>query len=151
MTDTTKQVLRTLLQDHVGEQNAVTQKQLATATGLNPSTLRSELRRLREERNIPIANLRNGYFVIQEKEELSEYIGHINSEIQAKRDTIEHTLEAWDDFDQSEIKVEPESEVVEQTYPCVECGTETPKSDVYYPENEPMCKTCHGKQLMNQQ
>lgn len=146
----TKKVLRKLLQDHVGKHNGITQSKLANALDMNTSSLRSELRRLREEQNIPIGNLRSGYFVIQDKDELSEYVAHINGEIQSKRDTIEYTLEAWEGFDQEEIEVEPESEVIEQTYPCSECGEETPKSEVYYPDDEPMCKTCHGKQLMNQ-
>ena len=94
--DNTKRVLEKLLEDHTGRHNAVTQSKLAEALGLNPSTLRSELRRLREERNIPIGNLRDGYFVIQSKDELHEYVGHINSEIESKRKTIEHTLEAWE-------------------------------------------------------
>jgi DNA-binding transcriptional regulator YhcF (GntR family) len=103
MSDTdTKAVLRKLLQDHVGESNAITQSQLAGATGVNPSTLRSELRRLREERHIPIANQREGYYVIGDREELQDYIGHINREIESKRQTIKHTLAAFEEFDRDD-------------------------------------------------
>lgn len=150
----TKKVLRTLLQEHVGQNNAVTQNQLAEATNLNTSTLRSELRRLREERNIPIANLRDGYFIVATKSELQEYIGHINEEIQSKKNTIEHTLDAWEEFDQENIEVDPESEVVENTYNCQMDGcnremsrdrTKWPKQGDY--ENQPLCFFCYGDLL----
>jgi len=148
----TKKVLRTLLQDHVGQSNAVTQAQLAEATDLNPSTLRSELRRLREERNIPIANLRDGYFVVSDKTELQEYIGHINEEIQSKKNTIEHTLEAWQEFDQDNIDVDPEPEVVENTYECRKCDREMARDRTRWPkqgayENKPLCLFCYGNLL----
>ncbi len=147
----TKQVLRAMLQDHVGENNAVTQSQLAEATGLNPSTLRSELRRLREERNIPIANLRNGYFIIRDKSELQAFIGHINDEIESKRNTIEHTLEAWDEFDESEIEIDPEPDTTTPTYECANCGAEITKDERRYIDelDKPICRNCHGSWLMN--
>ena len=146
-----KVVLRRLLSDHVGQHNAITQSQLADALDMNPSTLRSELRRLREERGIPIGNLRDGYFVIQDQEELQEYIGHINSEIESKRNTIEHTLEAWDGFDTDSIDVEPGQDTQEPTVECHNCGTEIVKSDKQYAEgyDEPCCPSCYGEFLMN--
>lgn len=155
MTDT-KKVLRTLLTDCVGQHNAITQSQLSEATGLNPSTLRSELRRLREERNIPIANLRDGYFVIANKEELSEFVGHINKEIQSKRNTIEHTTEAYAEFDKEEIEIDPEPETQEQTYDCSVEGCENsmardrtmwPKDGQY--ADQTVCKNCYGDLVMN--
>lgn len=150
----TKKVLRTLLQDHIGQHNAVTQGQLAEATGLNPSTLRSELRRLREERQIPIANLRDGYFVVADKSELREFIGHINSEIESKRRTIEHTREAFEEFDAGDIDVDPEPEVVENTYECSKCDREMPRDETRWPkqgefEDRPVCKSCFGRLLMS--
>ncbi len=154
----TKQVLRKLLQDHVGEQHAITQSKLAEATGTNPSTLRSELRRLREERQIPIANLRDGYFVIKDKDELSEFVGHVNSEIQSKRNTIEHTLEAFESFDREnmEIEQEPEQEAVEPTYDCAKCESEVPKSKAKWPKSGPyedqvVCSHCFGGLVMEGQ
>jgi len=149
----TKAVLRKLLSDHVGENNAVTQKQLSKATGVNPSTLRSELRRLREERQIPIANQRQGYYIIRDREELQDYVGHINEEIQSKRRTIEHTLDAFEDFDPGDVDVSDPTEndnpeVVEQTYPCAECGEEIPRDDVMYWESRPLCRT-HWEEAAN--
>lgn len=151
-----KKVLRKLLQDHVGSNHAITQSELANATGLNPSTLRSELRRLREERNIPIANLRNGYFVISDKEELSDFVGHINKEIQSKRNTIEHTTEAYAEFDKEEIEIDPEPETNEQTYSCsVEgCSTSMTRERTMWPKDgqyadQTVCKNCYGDLVMN--
>jgi len=138
MTDTdTKAVLRKLLSDHVGEHNAITQSQLADATGINPSTLRSELRRLREERNIPIANQRQGYYVIADREEFEDYIGHINEEIASKKRTIEYTKEAYETFDPDEVDFTPRPE--EPTTPCDECGTEVPEDDVMEWKSRELC------------
>jgi transcriptional regulator with XRE-family HTH domain len=155
MTDT-KKVLRTLLTDCVGKQNAITQSQLSEATGLNPSTLRSELRRLREERNIPIANLRDGYFVIADKEELSEFVGHINKEIESKRNTIEHTTEAYAEFDKDDIEIDPEPETQEQTYDCSleGCSRSMTRENTMWPkggpyEDQTVCKNCYGDLVMN--
>jgi DNA-binding transcriptional regulator YhcF (GntR family) len=135
MTDT-KAVLRKLLSDHVGEHNAITQSQLADATGINPSTLRSELRRLREERQIPIANQRNGYYVIASEDEKRDYIAHINQEIESKKRTIEHTLEACEGFDPDEVRVAGP----EPTEPCDECGTEIPEDEVMLWKSRPLCR-----------
>jgi len=157
MTDQTKQVLRKRLQDHVGSHNAITQAQLAEATGINTSTLRSELRRLREERNIPIANQRDGYYVISDRSELQDYVAHINQEIQSKKDTIEHTLEAFESFDTAgAIDVNPEPDVVTPTYECAKCDTEVAKSDVKHPKDgefngQPLCPKCYGGLVMDGQ
>jgi transcriptional regulator with XRE-family HTH domain len=155
MTDT-KKVLRKLLSDHVGESNSITQAQLAEATGINTSTLRSELRRIREERNIPLANQRNGYYVIGDREELQEYIGHINSEIESKRNTIEHTVEAFSEFDTDEIEINgnEDQEPQEKTYPCEQCGRDVPRSKVKYPkggemDGKPLCSTHFGRLVMD--
>jgi len=162
MTDQTKQVLKTLMQDHVGESNAVTQAQLAENTGLNTSTLRSELRRLREERQIPIANLRDGYFIIADREELSDFVGHINSEIESKRNTIEHTLKAFEEFD-GDVTVEiddsdDDPEIQEQTYRCSvdDCDREIPRSNTYWPksgeyEDQTVCTRCYGSLVIDGQ
>jgi len=133
----TKSVLRKLLSDHVGEHNAITQSQLADATGINPSTLRSELRRLREERNIPIANQRQGYYVIADRAELEDYIGHINEEIASKKRTIEHTLEAYETFDADDVDINPRPQ--EPTTACEECGTEVPDDDVMLWKSRELC------------
>jgi len=137
MTDT-KAVLRKLLSDHVGESNAITQQQLSEATGVNTSTLRSELRRLREERRIPIANQRDGYYIIQSKEELQDYIGHINQEIQSKKNTIEHTTEAFAEFDREEAKPEPVDG------DCEKCGG-TIKGDPWEWYSIELCRECYDE------
>lgn len=136
MTDT-KAVLRKLLSDHVGEHNAITQSQLADATGINPSTLRSELRRLREERNIPIANQRQGYYVIADREELEAFVAHINQEIQSKKDTIEHTLEAYETFDRDDVDIHPRPQ--EPSAECAECGTALAEDDVMLWKSRELC------------
>jgi len=103
-------VLEKLLSDHTGEANAITQNQLAEALDMNKSTLRSEIRRLREQRELPIGNKGNGYYVIQDKEELQDYVGYINGEIESRKRTIEHTLEAF------------ESDPPEPETTCERCG-----------------------------
>jgi len=148
----TQAVLRTLLADHVGEHNAVTQAQLAEATGVNPSTLRSELRRLREQRGIPIGNQRDGYYVISDKEELQQFVGHLNSEIESKKRTIEHTLEAFEQFDR-EALTDGGVEAAVPTYECNECGAATERDDAKYPKaldaDGPLCQRCYGRALTN--
>jgi biotin operon repressor len=146
------------MQDHVGESNAITQAQLADALGMNKSTLRSELRRLREERQIPIANMRNGYYLIRDKEELQEFVGHINSEIESKKQTIKHTTEAFAEFDHESMELpeqEPQ-EPVEPTYDCAKCEGEVPKSDAKWPKSGPyedmvVCPHCYGGLVMEGQ
>jgi formylmethanofuran dehydrogenase subunit E len=153
-----KAVLRKLMQDHVGESNAITQAQLADALGMNKSTLRSELRRLREERQIPIANMRNGYYLIRNKEELQEFIGHVNGEIESRRQTIKHTTEAFAEFDHENMTIpeEPEQEPVEPTYDCAKCEEEVVKSKAKWPKSGPyedqtVCHSCYGALVMEGQ
>jgi len=117
--------------------NAITQSQLADATGINPSTLRSELRRLREERNIPIANQRQGYYVIADREELKDYIGHINEEIDSKKRTIEHTLEAYETFDRDDVDIQPRPQ--DPSAECAECGTALADDDVMLWKSRKLC------------
>lgn len=134
--DSTKQVLRKLLTEHVGRDNAITQSQLAGALGMNPSTLRSELRRLREERGIPIGNMRDGYYVIGNREELQDYVGHINKEIQSKKQTIEHTLEAFEDFSRDEALPGASAGA------CERCGG-TIKGDAFLWFSTELCRDCY--------
>ena len=159
MSDNTTQVLRKLLTEHRGRSNAITQSQLAGALGMNPSTLRSELSRLREERGIPIGNQRDGYYVIDDREELQAFVGHINSEIESKKQTIEDTLAAFEDFDPDDVDLsEPpaDDEPQEPTYECAKCEQEMPKSERKYPKSGPyedltVCKTCYGNLVMEGQ
>ena len=156
--ETTQAVLRTLLEDHVGRENAVTQQQLAEATGVNPSTLRSELRRLRDERELPIGNLRDGYFVIASEKEKRKFIGHINSEIESKKRTIEATAEAFEAFDPDDIEVpapDDSDDPQEPTYDCSRegCDRDVPKADARWPksgdyEDQVVCRQCYGQLLM---
>jgi len=153
MTDN-QDLLEHLIQEHTGRRNAVTQSKLAKSLDIPESTLRSELRRLREERNIPIGNMRDGYFVISDKEELQEFVGHINSEIQSKKNTIEHTLEAFEEFDGDLPDTEDESDVQTPGYDCNKCDREDiPRDEVRWPKNgdyedQPVCKMCYGGLLM---
>jgi len=142
--DTTKQVLRKLMQDHVGRENAVTQSQLADALGINPSTLRSELRRLREERQIPIGNLRDGYYIIGDREELQEYVGHINSEIKSKRRTIEHTLEAFEAFDLNQQSGGGDDDMLvnDDSTGCEKCGDPI-TGDPWLWHDRELCRDCY--------
>jgi hypothetical protein len=149
-----QELLEHLLENHTGQHNAITQSKLAKKMDMNTSTLRSELRRLREERNIPIGNMRDGYFLIQDREELQDFVGHVNSEIQSKKNTIEHTLEAFESFDGDVSDVEDTAETIGKTYDCAKCGSDIPKADRRYPkqgeyEDKPVCKPCMGNLLMN--
>lgn len=148
MTDT-KAVLEKLLSDHVGRENSITQTQLSDALGMNKSTLRSELRNLRQDEGIPIGNLRNGYFVIGDEEEFREYIGHINKEIKSKKQTIEATTSAYQEFDPPE---NPE-DMLSVTYECSKCEESVTKENKRYPhkgdyKGELVCKSCLGKLIM---
>jgi len=154
MTDT-KQLLEHLIQEHTGKHNAITQSKLAKTIEMNPSTLRSEMRRLREERNIPIGNIRSGYYIIATKDELQEFVAHKNKEIESNKKTIEDTLEAFDEFD-GEIDTQDDgsdSEVEEPTYECSKCGTDMTRDDTRWPksgkyEDQTVCARCYGSLLM---
>jgi len=139
MSDTdTKAVLRKLLTDHVGKENAITQSQLKDALDMRESTLRSEISRIREEREIPLANLRDGYYVVADREELQEYVAHINGIIDSKRKTIADTKEAFETFDSDDVDITPRPQ--EPTEACDECGTEIPEDEVMLWKSRPLCR-----------
>ena len=151
----TKKVLEKLLEDHVGRHNAITQSQLSDALGMNTSTLRSELRRLREERNIPIGNLRDGYYIISTKEELQEFVGHKNKEIQSKRRTIEYTLEAYEQ-NADRIASDGGQQIIEETYTCAICESDVSKNKARWPkggkyDGEVLCMSDYGRLVMEGQ
>jgi len=150
----TKAVLRKLLADHVGHSNAITQSQLLEATGVqSDSTLRTIIEELRDERNIPICNYRDGkgYFVAANEEEFRQQIGKLNKRKQTTVRRIESIRDAWNAYDPDDIEIEPETEVQEQTYPCSDCGNVTPKSNCYWPKDGehagtgPYCQSCFGE------
>jgi hypothetical protein len=149
--DTTQAVLEKLISDHVGSDNGISASKLADAVGENTSTVRSEIRRLREQRQIPIGNLRAGYFLIDSKDDLSAFVGHINSEIQSKRATLKHTHEAWETYD-GDLETDSSDdtpEVVKQTYECAKCGTSVPRDSAKWPKDGPykeqvLCKRDYG-------
>jgi hypothetical protein len=144
MTDnTTQNVLEHLVERHVGRENAVTQKKLAKSLDINESTLRSELRRLREQRDLPIGNLRDGYFVIGDREELSAFVGHINKEIESKRRTIEHTLAAFDNADFTQQTGGESSDTLVTDGPaCEKCGGPIDGDPCYWYDRE-LCRDCY--------
>lgn len=122
-------VLEKLLSDHKGKGNGITQSKLSDALGMKTSTLRSEIRRLREQRELPIGNKGDGYYVIQSEEELQDYIGYINGEIESRKRTIEHTLEAFEE------PAKPENE-------CERCG-EPISGDPFLWYSKELCRECY--------
>jgi len=157
MSDTTQAVLEKLISDHVGQEHGISAAKLADAVGENTSTVRSEIRRLREQRQIPIGNLRDGYFLIDTKADLSTFVAHVNSEIESKRATIQHTHEAWESYD-GELSTDGDDspDVVEQTYECAKCGTSVPRSSAKWPKDGPyedqvLCKRDYGSLVMDGQ
>lgn len=150
----TQRVLRKLLEDHVGHHNATTESRLSDMLALNESTLRSEIARLRDQRNVPIQNFRDGegYFIPAGEEEFREQVGKWNEEIQEKRRRIENHLEAWDEWDE-DVEVDGGSEILELEYDCNGCDGRVAKSDAKYPKDGnaegPLCPQCFGNHLMN--
>jgi len=157
--DTTQKVLETLIEDHKGQGNGISANNLADAVNENTSTVRSEIRRLREQRNIPIGNLRNGYFLIVSEDGFRDYIGHINDEIQSKRDTIEHTKEAWESYDgdlEADSDDDDTPDVREPTYECAKCGKDVARDDARWPkdgeyEDHVLCMRHYGELVVKGQ
>jgi len=154
---TQQAVLQKLLQDHVGRDNSITQAQLSDALGISASKVRDEIAALRERETLPIGNIgKSGYFIIDTKDELSDYIAQQNREIQTRRERIEHVHSAFADFDGEVATDEPDGsqEVQEPTYECRYCGKDVAKSDVRRPkagewDGKVLCKNDYGRWLMN--
>jgi len=74
-------ILNALLRNARGYGNRVSAKDLAEFTDINDSTVRDVIIELREEFNVPVANLGSGYFVNETSGELERVVDYYNGEI----------------------------------------------------------------------
>jgi len=107
--DTLDVLERILTDDHVGEQNAITSDELATALDecdahdTNPS-IRDACRDLLLSRGVPVASGTDGYWIAADESELKDEIATIREKIGAlnhRKMALDAAAEGWD-FDSHE-------------------------------------------------
>jgi biotin operon repressor len=81
------QLRRTLLSDCVGKQNATSGSDLAAETPVSESTIRDLIAELRQDEELPVYSLGQGYFVIATSDEFRECISRIDDEIATRQQT----------------------------------------------------------------
>lgn len=87
------------LQDHSGPEEAVSSSELAERitgedTEANPKT-REAIRVLVEERAMPIAASHRGYFLIENEQQLDEYLEQLRARKVGIETRIQLTTQAW--------------------------------------------------------
>jgi len=131
----TLDVLESVLRDnHVGEQNAVTSDELATALDesdrhdTNPS-IRDAVRQLVNDRQVPVCSSTQGYWIPEDAAGIDEEIDSIRDRIGALDERIINLRAARDEFDFDEVTVAGDGDD--------DNGTEGP-------DDEGGCEKCGG-------
>jgi hypothetical protein len=93
--------LAAILREHRGRANAITSDELADRLGWddgngNPET-RFAIRDLVEQTGLPVASCPQGYFVVETRRELKEYIGDLEQRKKGITARQEAVLEAFDE------------------------------------------------------
>lgn len=153
-----REVLEKLLEDHVGEENAVSHAQLSESLAVSKSTVADLVQEIRDDTDMPALGTNkggnSGTYVISSKEELKDQLGIWNREKQRIKDRIENTLKSYDEWD-GELPETEANDIIEPTYECAEpdCDREMPKDERRYPEgyDQPICKHCYGDKVIKGQ
>jgi len=90
-------VVRFALREHaVGRDNALSGPALAGHVPLKPTTVRDLIADLRDDPSGPaIGDCADGYFIINSREELQEWVSGVNEEIETKRERIDANVQAF--------------------------------------------------------
>jgi len=143
----TLDVLEAVLRDsHVGEQNAVTSDELATALDesdehdTNPS-IRDAVRQLVNDRQVPVCSSTRGYWIPKDADGIDEEIESIRDRIGALNTRIINLRAARDGFNFDEVTVAEDGDD-EQTETTADSDTDTEEATV--PDDEGDCAKCGG-------
>lgn len=96
--------VKELLLDHKGADDPITSREINDEVGLDsvgsfPST-RAVIREIVLEDQIPIAGSSNGYYVLEEEEELEAYLDNLENRIMGlteRRLAVKLAVQAWDE------------------------------------------------------
>jgi len=149
----TLDVLESVLRDnHVGEQNAVTSDELATALDesdrhdTNPS-IRDAVRQLVNDRQVPVCSSTQGYWIPKDADGIDEEVESIRDRIGALNERIINLRAARDEFDFSEAVVEDSdgengTEGAGDEGDCEKCGGEI-LGDPWEWYSHDLCRDCY--------
>lgn len=80
----------------VGRENAIHGTALADVTPLKDTTVRDIIAELRDDpEGPPIGNCSDGYYVIDDPDQLAEYVEGVKETIQTKRDRMQANVKAF--------------------------------------------------------
>jgi len=83
-----------LANHHRGRENAVSSRELAESVPVSASTVRDLIAEIRREFNLPIGSS-NGYFVIDDADELARQIDRQKRQAETSMQTAEDMAAAW--------------------------------------------------------
>jgi hypothetical protein len=91
--------LEDVLRQHVGPSNAITSSELAAEAGIkdseaNPAT-REAIRVLCEQRELPVAASARGYYLIEDRGQLEEYLENLDGRIAGIQQRKQLVAAAW--------------------------------------------------------
>jgi len=145
----TLDVLESVLRDsHVGETNAITSDELATALDesdahdTNPS-IRDAVRQLVNDRQVPVCSSTRGYWIPEDAGEIDEEIESIRDRIGALNERIINLRTARDEFGFDRATVAGGSDDNEQTETTVDSDSDS--EEVAVPDNKGGCAKCGGR------
>jgi len=100
-----------IMLQHVGKANAIKSAALAQLIGnqLEDDThqdTRSRIRECLENAKLPIAACSNGYYIIDNHDELREYVDSLESRISGIYGRIKLVRDAWSDYDKNRNRYE---------------------------------------------
>jgi hypothetical protein len=144
----TLDVLESVLRDsHVGEQNAVTSDELATALDesdrhdTNPS-IRDAVRQLVNDRQVPVCSSTRGYWIPKNSAGIDDEIESIRDRIGALNTRIINLRAARDEFDFDRATVAEDGD--EQTETTADTDTDTEETTVPG-DDENGCEKCGSR------
>jgi len=149
----TLDVLESVLRDsHVGETNAVTSDELATALNesdrhdTNPS-IRDAVRQLVNDRQVPVCSSTQGYWIPEDAPGFDAEIESIRDRIGALNERIINLRTARDEFDFSEVTVvdsddENGAEEPGDEGDCEKCGGSIPGAPWKWYSHD-LCRDCY--------
>ena len=114
-----------LKQNHIGEQNAVTSRELEIAFEIRGKELRDLINTLRRS-GIPIASSGNGYFYAASEQEVRATIAHMTHRISGIAAAIRGLTQALEQFDTAQMTLLPEERIRSPTDPDADAGGGAP-------------------------
>ena len=110
---------------HLGEQNAVTSRELETVFDIRGIELRGIINALRRD-GIPIGSSGSGYFYAADEPEVRATIAHMTHRISGIAAAIRGLTMTLEDFDTAQMRLLPEERVRSPTDPVDSGGGEPP-------------------------